>query len=325
MAKRRLSLQQRRRMGANRERALDRLGTGGPDNAEVQKAGLVTARYGREADVVDPEHPERAPRRCHLRAHVDPVVGDRVLWEESDGYGVVAAVAPRHSVLRRRDGRQVRILAANVDQVVIVIAAEPAPHANLVDRFLVAAELEEMSALVLANKCDLDSEDGQRAVGAICASLGALGYPVVRVSARTGAGIDALRTHLRDRISIFCGQSGVGKSSLINRLFPEVAAAVGPLSEAAAKGRHTTTTARFYPVPGGAVIDSPGIREFGVECSDPRGLMAGFVELAPLAAQCRFRDCTHRQEPGCAIVAAIHRGEVDPRRLASFHQMHAPH
>lgn len=323
MAKRRLSLQQQRRIGVSRERALNRLGSDGPDDSGVQKAGLVTARYGREADVVDLAHPGQPPRRCHLRAHVDPVVGDRVLWEAGDGYAVVAAVAPRRSVLRRREGKQVRILAANVDQVVIVIAAQPVPHANLVDRFLVAAELERMSALVLANKCDLESEDGQDAVAAVCGPLGALGYPVVRVSAHTGAGIDTLRGHLRDKISIFCGQSGVGKSSLINRLFPEVAAAVGSLSEAEAKGRHTTTTARFYPVPGGAVIDSPGIREFGVECSDPQALMAGFVELAPLAARCRFRDCTHRQEPGCAIVAAIQRGEVDARRLASFHQLSA--
>lgn len=323
MAKRRLSLQQRRRIGASRERALDRLGSDGTDDAGVQKAGLVTARYGREADVVDLAHPDQPPRRCHLRAHVDPVVGDRVLWEAGDGYGVVAAVAPRRSVLRRREGKQVRILAANIDQVVVVIAAEPEPHANLVDRFLVAAELEAMRALVLANKCDLDSEEGQRAVAAICEPLGALGYPVLRVSARTGAGIDTLRDHLRDKISVFCGQSGVGKSSLINRLFPDVGAAVGALSEAAGKGRHTTTTARFYPVPGGAVIDSPGIREFGVECADPQTLMAGFVELAPFAAQCRFRDCTHREDPGCAIVAAIERGEVDARRLASFHQLYA--
>jgi ribosome biogenesis GTPase len=321
MAKRRLSLQQRRRIGTNRERALDRLGTDSPDNVGTERAGLVTARYGREVDVVDPEHPEQPRQRCYLRTHLEPVVGDRVLWHTGDRRGVITAVAPRRSVLRRRDNNQVRILAANIDQVGIVIAAEPEPHANLVDRFLAAAELEGMSALILVNKCDLDSESGQRAVAAICASHGALGYPVLKVSAHTGIGIDALRACLSGKVSIFCGQSGVGKSSLINRLFPGTGAAVGALSDSGAKGRHTTTTARFYPVPGGAVIDSPGIREFGVECPDPQRLMAGFIELAPLAMQCRFRDCAHRGDPGCAIAAAIHRGEVDPRRLASFHQL----
>jgi ribosome biogenesis GTPase len=322
MAKRRLSLQQRRRMAVNRGRVLDRPEASDPEHLETRRDGLVTARDGREADVLDPDHPEQPGQRCHLRAHVDPVVGDRVLWEVSGGQGVIAAIVPRRSALRRRDGNQVRILAANIDQVVVVVAAEPEPHANLVDRFLVAAELEGMSALILANKCDLD-DGAQQALDAICVSRSALGYPLVRVSARTGTGIEELRGHLRAKVSIFCGQSGVGKSSLINRLFPDARATVGALSGAVAKGRHTTTTARFYPVPGGAVIDSPGIREFGVECPDPRCLMAGFVELAPLAAQCRFRDCTHRQDPGCAIVAAIRRGEVDARRLASFHQLQA--
>jgi ribosome biogenesis GTPase len=325
MAKRRLSLQQRRQIGANRERALDRLEIGDPDHAGTERSGLVTARYGREADVVDPENPEQSKQRCYLRSHLEPVVGDCVLWQTGGRRGVITAVTPRRSVLRRRDNNHIRILAANIDQVGIVIAAEPEPHANLVDRFLVAAELEGMSALILVNKCDLDTASGQQAVDAICASHGALGYPVLRVSAHTGTGIDELRARLSGQVSVFCGQSGVGKSSLINRLFPGTDAAVGALSDSGAKGRHTTTTARFYPVPGGAVIDSPGIREFGVECPDPQRLMAGFIELAPLARLCRFRDCAHREDPGCAIVAAIQRGEVDPRRLVSFHQLQAVH
>ena len=317
MGKRRLSLRQQRRILAGQSRGFHASMT--PDAAEADlRTGVVTARYGREVDVLDAEAPHSPAQRCHLRANLEPVVGDRVLWQAGDAQGVVTALAPRHSLLRRRENRRVRILAANVDQVAIVVAPQPAPHPALVDRLLAAAELEGMAALLVVNKCDLPGTDLAEEIGAARARLG---YPLVCVSAHTGLGLDDLRAHLERNISVFCGQSGVGKSSLVNRLFPEAAAAVGALSEAAAKGRHTTTIARFYPLPGGAVIDSPGIREFDVACTDANELIRGFIELSPLAAECRFRNCQHRNDPGCALAAAVRAGAVDPQRLASFHRL----
>ncbi|MFZ5653679.1 MAG: ribosome small subunit-dependent GTPase A [Pseudomonadota bacterium] len=317
MTKRRLSLRQQRRILAGQSRGFEAGMIADAGEAGL-RTGVVSARYGREVDVLDAAAPHAPAQRCHLRANLEPVVGDRVLWQSGDPQGVVSALAPRRSLLRRRENRRVRILAANVDQVAIVIAPRPQPHPALVDRFLAAAELEGIEALLILNKCDLPDTGPAEAIGAARARLG---YPLVRVSARNGLGLENLRSHLERNISVFCGQSGVGKSSLINRLFPDAGAAVGALSEAAAKGRHTTTIARFYPLPGGAVIDAPGIREFDVACADAHELIHGFVELLPLAAECRFRNCRHLDDPGCALAAAVREGAIDPQRLASFHHL----
>lgn len=316
MAKRRLSLQQTRRVLAGRARPL----TNGSDCGEMSagRSGLVVARYGKQVELLDPNDPRGMVKRCHLRAHMEPVVGDRVRWQDAGPQGVVTAVDPRHSVLRRRERTGIRVLAANIDQIVLVLASEPEPHAFLVDRFLAAAELEGIDALLVLNKSDLPDT---RKLDAIGRARARLGYPMVQVSARSGVGIEALRRHLEGRISVFCGQSGVGKSSLINRIFPAAPAAVGTLSAGAAKGRHTTTIARYYALTGGAVIDSPGIREFDVPRDDNKPLIHGFVELRSLAGECRFRNCRHLDDPGCALAAATATGAVDRERLASFHQL----
>ena len=321
MAKRRLSLQQQRRLLAVRTRLPADVPNHGQAIAVEARDGLVIARYGKEVDVLDQGNPSGAVHRCHLRAHLEPVVGDRVRWQPADDRGLVTAVASRRSMLRRRERTGVRVLAANVDQIVLVLAPQPEPHASLVDRFLAAAELEGIDAILVLNKSDLPDAEKVDAIGRTRAGLG---YPTVRVSARDGTGVDALRQHLEGRISVFCGQSGVGKSSLINRIFPDADAAVGQLSTAAAKGRHTTTIARFYALPGGAVIDSPGIREFDVPCAGAEDLIRGFVELRNLAGECRFRNCRHRDDPGCAITTALAQGLIDRERLASFHQLVQP-
>lgn len=320
MAKPRLSLQQARRMNSGRARR--RVGDHRDGGALcTEHHGLVIARYGKEVDVLNPEHPDSAAQRCHLRAHLELVVGDRVLWQSAGAQGVVTAVAPRRSMLRRRERSGVRVLAANVDQIVLVVAPQPEPHASLVDRFLAAAELEGIQALLVVNKSDLP---GQEKACCLARARARLGYPMIQVSAQDGTGVDALRQHLTGQVSVFCGQSGVGKSSLINRIFPAARAAVGQLSAAAVKGRHTTTIARFYPLPDGAVIDSPGIREFDVPCDDGEQLIQGFVELRALAGECRFRNCRHRDDPGCAITTALAQGLIDRERLASFHQLLQP-
>ncbi len=319
MGKRRLSLQQRRRIAAGRSHSVAAPAPG--EAAMGERHGLVAARYGKAVDVLDTSAPGQAVQRCHLRAHLEPVVGDRVLWLPGDADGLVTALAPRQNMLRRRERTGVRVLAANIDQIVLVLAPQPEPHAALADRFLAAAEIEGISALLVINKGDLP---GREKVEAIAEARARLGYAMVRVSAYSGLGLDTLRQHLEGRVSVFCGQSGVGKSSLINRVFPAANAAVGQLSAAAVKGRHTTTVARFYPLPGGAVIDSPGIREFDVPCSNAAELIRGFVELRVLAQHCRFRNCRHRDDPDCAVAAAIAQGTVDRERLASFHQLLQP-
>ncbi len=315
MGKRRLSLQQERRIRAERARALAANPHAG--QAELRR-GVVVARFGKALEVIDPDDPLAPPRRCHMRANLEPVVGDHVLWQTEAGQGIVTALAPRRTLLRRREGRKARVIAANVDQLAIVIAAQPEPHPALVDRLLAAAEIEHIHPLLVINKCDLP---GTRDLLEIGESRQRLGYPLLQVSARTGLGVDALRAHLEAKTSVFCGQSGVGKSSLLNCLFPNAPARVGSLSEATPKGRHTTTVSRYYPLTTGAVIDSPGIREFDVACADESDLMQGFVDLRLLAAQCRFRNCSHREDPGCALVDAAAHGRIDPQRLESFHQL----
>ncbi len=318
MGKRRLSLRQQRRIGTGHAQALAQ----SQEAADSElREGVVTARFGKDVEIVDAGHLDGPARRCHLRANLEPVVGDRVLWQAEQNQGVVTALAPRRSLLRRRENSRVRVIAANIDRIAIVIAPRPEPHAALVDRFLAAAEIERIQALLVINKCDLPGSELAEEIGE---SRARIGYPLLRVSAHTGLGIDDLRAHLAGSLSIFCGQSGVGKSSLLNRLFPDAGAAVGELSQAAVKGRHTTTVARFYALPGGAVIDAPGIREFDVACADDDHLLRGFVELLPLASRCRFRNCGHRVDAGCALIEAARRGEIDPQRLESFHQLRRP-
>lgn len=333
MGKRHLSQQQQRRILAGR-RASPAPRNPSENAGEAERKGLVVARYGKEVDVLDLEDPAARAQRCRLRSHLEPVVGDRVRWHQDALHKVVVALEPRRSVLRRRERTGIRVLAANVDQIALVIAPQPEPHPTLVDRFLATAELEGIGALIVVNKSDLAN---QEQVDAIARSRARLGYPLVRVSAHCGQGVEALMAHLQGRISVFCGQSGVGKSSLINRLFPQANASVGQLSAAAAKGRHTTTVARYYVLadstpsegqppevgghPAGAVIDSPGIREFDVPATGADELLQGFTELRDLAANCRFRNCRHHDDPGCAILAASALHRIDPGRLASFHQL----
>ncbi|GIX30024.1 MAG: putative ribosome biogenesis GTPase RsgA [Porticoccaceae bacterium] len=310
MAKRRLSLRQARRI-AHRRAELARDPAGGA-------TGRVVARYGPEADV-EPA-PGAAPLRARIRATAgEVVVGDLVRYApDGAGGAVILAVLPRRTLLARPDASgRIRPLAANLDQLAVVFAPEPVPHQNLLDRYLVAAEHLGLAPLLVANKADLP--DPAAAVAALVDLYREIGYPVVRVSARTGAGIAELETLLAGHTTAFVGQSGVGKSALVNRLCPTAGAAEGSLSEAG-KGRHTTTTARLYHLPGGGeLVDSPGIREFSLWHLPAADVAAGFREFRPWLGRCRFRDCRHEEEPGCALAAACARGEIRPERLTSYH------
>ena len=236
------------------------------------------------------------------------------------GIGVIVAQLPRKTELCRPDSRgQLKPVAANVDMIVIVFAPMPEPHANLIDRYLVAAEHAGIRPLLLLNKADLIDDQNAPALNALLAVYRQLGYPVLEVSAHHGDGMQQLQAQLDGHISVFVGQSGVGKSSLVNSLLPEVNLRVGPLSEVSGQGTHTTTTARLFHFPGGGeLIDSPGIREFGLGHVSRADVEAGFIEFNDLIGTCRFRDCKHDREPGCALLMALEDGRVQQQRMNSY-------
>lgn len=327
MSKRQLSRRQNWRIGKiqeeraaraakREERLLEELEGGdlGPE-----QHGLVIAHFGVQVDVEDDNG---VVCRCHLRANLPTLVtGDRVVWRAGNqGQGVIVAQLPRRSELCRPDSRgQLKPVAANVDQIVIVFAPLPQPHANLIDRYLVAAEHAGIQPLLLLNKADLLDEENAPFIDRLLNTYRQLSYPLLEVSAHEGAGMDQLRAALDGRISVFVGQSGVGKSSLVNSLLPEVDLRVGALSELTGKGMHTTTTARLFHFPeGGDLIDSPGIREFGLGHVSRDDVEAGFIEFRDLLGRCRFRDCRHDREPGCALLQALDEGRIQPQRLASY-------
>lgn len=334
MAKRRLSKQQRRRIQQNQAERIRRskeLGTADrvePLSTELgdEQPGLVIARYGSQVDI----EPTAAgspgnPVRCHLRANLDSLVpGDRISWcAGPEGTGVVVAREDRRHVLLRPDRyNNLKPVAANIDHILVVLAPEPEPHDNLIDRYLVAAEVTGIPPVLLLNKVDLLNAGNRGPVLALLDRYRALGYETAITSALTGARMTNLDRLLRGQTTVFVGQSGVGKSSLIQRLLPDESLRVGALSEATGKGTHTTTTARLYHLPaGGDLIDSPGIREFALWHVTPDQLEYGFVEIRALRGQCRFRNCMHNGEPGCALQRALEEGRITPERLASFRRI----
>lgn len=293
-----------------------------------EQTGRVVAHFGRNMEI---EGEDGIRHLCHLRANLDSLVtGDHVSWREAaDGSGVVEARLPRHSTLARPDARgKLKSVAANIDRIMIVFAIEPEPHPFLIDRYLVAAEATGIAPALVLNKIDL--LDDQHALHDLATRYSALGYPVIGATTRGERGLEALMASLDGTTAVFVGQSGVGKSSLIDALLPEESLAVGELSIDTRKGRHTTTTARLYHFAhgNGALIDSPGIREFGLGHLDEQQVENGFVEFRPYLGHCRFRDCRHQLEPGCAILAAAVRGDIRPERLESFrriiHELNAP-
>jgi len=248
------------------------------------------------------------------------VVGDRVelLPDEAHGLYAIVGVGPRRTLLERRVplGRGTRPIAANIDTVFVVTSSSrPEPVLQLIDRLLVVAEANEIAAALVVNKVDLDpgetlAERGRRA-----------GYPVFRTSAKSGEGLEALRTAMAGREAVITGAAGVGKSSLLNALHPGLALRTGELSAKAGRGRNTTVSARMLPFEGGYLVDTPGFNEVGLWGIEPRELASCFPEFRPWIGECRFQDCRHVGEPGCRVAAGVEAGEADADRLESYRML----
>ncbi len=282
--------------------------------------GVVISAHGRQYRV---ELADGTTRLCFPRGKKSELAcGDRVTIAAAgdQAQGVVESIAPRHSLLYRSNEFREKLIAANVTQIVIVVATEPSFSDELVTRCLVAAESQRIRPLIVLNKCDLTERlDSARQA---LAPYRRLGYAVVELSARQCG--EALREHLRGQTSVLVGQSGMGKSTLINALIPEAQAATREISDALDSGKHTTTHARLYHLDETSdLIDSPGLQEFGLRHLDIGTLEGCFPEFAPLLGRCRFRDCRHDREPDCALQAALTRGEIDTRRFACYRTLRA--
>lgn len=243
--------------------------------------------------------------------------GDRVAVRTVAGGWAIEAVEPRRSLFYRSDAFKEKLIAANVTQVIGVVAPDVAIDEHLLNRWIIGAEAEHCRFVLALNKSDLP---GFEALRARMAPYAALGYTVVALSARQDAG--PLREHLAAQHSVLIGQSGMGKSTILNAVLPGAEARTERISTALGAGRHTTSATRLYALAHDAwLIDSPGMSVFGLAHHDPRALEHAFVELRELVGRCRFRDCSHEHEPGCAVQAALGAGKVAPQRIALLHAL----
>jgi ribosome biogenesis GTPase len=324
MPRRRLSERQIQRIRKIQERRRQRLAERerltltGCDESPGRE-GLVVVRHGANLAVEDD-----AGRvlHCLVRRNVGhPVCGDRVVLQATGpDRGVVTAIQDRRTVLSRPDysGRD-KPLAANLSQLVVLLAPKPEPSLYLIDQYLVAAELMGVKVMIACNKLDLLKPEALGEFKARFSRYGEIGYPLVWISVRDGGALGPLTEGLEGEMSILVGQSGVGKSSLVDALLPDQDIQIGRLSRATGLGRHTTSAATCYRLPGGGrLVDSPGVRTFRLGAIGSAELDRGFREIAPFIGHCRFANCRHLREPGCAVKQAAMSGGIHPERLNNF-------
>ncbi len=286
--------------------------------------GLVVAGHGRHYIV---ETPQGRRLICHPRGKKsDAVVGDRVRWQSTGGdhdEGVIEQLEPRHNLLFRQDEWKTKSFAANLDGLLVWLAVDPAHSESQLARALIAAESAGIAATIVLNKTDLAGHAAQRAR---LAPYVAMNYELVEVSlkGRRDEARAALLPRLQGRATLVLGPSGAGKSTLINALVPDAGAQVGEISQALNSGRHTTTTTQWYwldRATDSALIDSPGFQEFGLRQVGAAALPACMPDLRAQAGGCRFYNCTHRHEPGCAVIAAVERGEISASRWRIYGEL----
>lgn len=324
MARRRLSDQQHKRIQARQDSLRQQHTDAGNENsttAAVERSGLVIAAFG-TALVVEEE--DGALWHCKLRRAVGRAVcGDQVLWQpQGDGQGVVLTVLARRGELARREGARRKLMAANVDRLIVVFSAQIAFNALNLDRILVGATIQGIAPVIVINKVDLLTEAELTQWQAQLAVYQTLGYPVLFTSVKQRSGLDELTRLLNGHTSILLGASGVGKSSLVQCLLPLRDIRIGAVSEASGRGRHTTSAATLYHLSGGGdLIDAPGLSDFGPDHVAAERISAAFPEIRPLLGTCKFRDCAHRNEPGCALLAAVQDDRISFGRLSSMHAL----
>ncbi len=257
---------------------------------------------------------------CEMRGKKGGIAcGDQVEFRiTTPGQGVIEKILPRKTLLYRSDAFKEKIIAANVTQIIIVVAAVPSFSEELINRCLVAAENQNIPVIIVLNKTDL--AEPTQAAASVLELYETLGYPVLKLSAIHN--IAMLEPYLENRLSVLAGQSGMGKSTILNALVPEAQRATAEISTVLDSGCHTTTHSRLYHIDGNsAIIDSPGIQAFGLHHIKPENLAWGFIEFHPYIGQCKFHNCRHLNEPGCALVYAVNQGEINARRLAFYHRL----
>ncbi|MDZ4260735.1 MAG: small ribosomal subunit biogenesis GTPase RsgA, partial [Pseudomonadota bacterium] len=289
------------------------------------RTGLVVTSYGAKMDIEDSDG---ITHRCtSRRKHGTIVCGDRVVWEPShDNQGIVVELLKRDTLLSRPDdiGRE-KAIAANIDQLIIVTTVKALDdegyrfHANLIDRYIIAAENLDITPVLVVNKIDLLNSEEQQRLTQDLQSYHDIGYQVRYTSTTRENGLDDLEAQLANHTNVFVGESGVGKSSLISALLPEEVIRIGEVSASSGKGKHTTTTAALYHLPCGAnLIDSPGVREFGLAKIEQDALAYCFIEFRPYRGQCKFNNCAHVREPICAIKTAVAENKISQRRYNNY-------
>lgn len=331
MAKhKKLSKSQQRRIKANQKKTLATAKNAAIQQTDIddsalgsQATGQVITRYGQHADIETPDH---AVIRCDIRRTVKSLVcGDNVVWRnytnnESEFGGVIEAVEPRTTEFVRPDFYDgLKPVAANIDQVIIVAALLPDLTPSIIDRYLVAVEQLHITPVIIINKMDLLDERNKSMVEDNIELYRKIGYTVLPISAKEQQGVEQVMQLLENKTSVFVGQSGVGKSSLVNAILPKANILTKQVSENSRLGQHTTTASRLYRFQnGGAIIDSPGVREFAMWHLETEQILSGFIEFEPYIGKCKFRDCKHQKDPGCALTQAVSDGDVSTQRYQSY-------
>lgn len=310
---RRLTLKQQRQIKKNQQQRLNQ-----HDNSDTPTIeATVITNFGKTI-IAEMENNELI--RCNPRQNLPQIVcGDKVLIQKLENKdAVVSAILDRNSLLKKPGfGGKLKPMAANIDQVVIVMAVRPEPNPYLIDRYLVATENLDARGVIILNKMDLASADSEPQT--LLQEYEKLGYKVLLTSTKDTDSISSLRAELDHRVSIMVGLSGVGKSSLINTLLPDHEIRVGEVSAASGEGTHTTTSSILYHLPeGGDIIDSPGVRDFGLWNTTPDDVLYGFKEIRNLAGQCKFSNCKHDVEPGCVINQAVEDKLISPQRFQNY-------
>jgi ribosome biogenesis GTPase len=329
--KTKLSKNQQRQIAKNRSKRLNTNITHASGKPEDTSSlgelidGRVISRFGKQA-IVETTSADRDQHKCYIRRTIKSVVcGDQVVFrpsttlEERDR-GIIEVVIDRKSELSRPDYYDgLKPIAANIDQIIVVGSIVPALSTHIIDRYLVACEHARISPIIVINKVELLTNEALVQVEKDLEVYTQIGYRVIMASCVSQAGLDALSSVLKDKVNVLVGQSGVGKSSLINQLLPDSQETVGEVSGNSGLGQHTTTAAKLIPFSlGGELIDSPGVREFGLWHLPVQDITQGFVELREYLGGCKFSDCTHRNDPGCLIREAVELNKINNERYQSY-------